>query len=130
MHEDPVPSESEETPQVAWTDGQLVRIENEWRKAQRAFAYHPIIGIAPLGGDPPHEYQIDYRVRSLAMNEMGELQYVDEVSMQIWLPPGFPNQAPVVRPMIDVFHPNISADGVFLTNLCQASDSLVDSSAC
>jgi hypothetical protein len=135
MWEDPVPSEpeelpfpepDEEPPPPVWTDGQLVRIENEWRKAQRAFAYHPILGISPVRGDPPYEYQLDFRMRSLVLNEMGELEYVDEVSMNVWLPPGFPNQAPVARPMVDVFHPNISADGVFLTQWWQPGDSLVD----
>lgn len=135
MWEDPVPpvegdAQPYEEPgppvEVAWTDGQIMRLENEWRKAQRAFAYHPIIGIAPLHGDPPFEYQIDYRVRSLIMNEEGQLQYVDGVSVHLWLPPGFPNQAPVARPMESVFHPNISPEGVSLTHSWQPTDSLVD----
>lgn len=118
--------ESQPAAELAWTDGQLMRLETEWRKAQRAFAYHPIIGMAPLCGDPPYEYQIDYRVRSLIMNENGELQFVNEVSIQVWLPPGFPNQAPVARPLTEVFHPNISPEGVSLTHLWQPTDTLID----
>ncbi|HWE03427.1 MAG TPA: hypothetical protein VG326_13565 [Tepidisphaeraceae bacterium] len=118
--------ERESAPNVAWTDGQLVRLENEWRRAQRSFAYHPSVGIAPLRGDPPYEYQVDFRVRTLMLNEAGDLQYVDEVSMHVWLPPGFPNQPPVVRPMAAVFHPNIAWEGVYLTRPWQTSDTLVD----
>ncbi len=84
---------------VAWTDGQIMRLENEWHRAQRSFAYHPALGVRPLRGDPPYEYQVDYRVRTLSLNEANELQYIDEVSMHMWLPPGFPNQPPVMRPM-------------------------------
>ncbi|HZK81664.1 MAG TPA: hypothetical protein VFC46_11365, partial [Humisphaera sp.] len=118
--------EPEPAPNVAWTDGQLMRLEKEWRGAQRSFAYHPAIGVVPLRGDPPYEYQIDFRVRTLMLNEAEELQYVDEVSMHMWLPPGFPNQPPVVRPMAAVFHPNIAWEGVYLTKPWQSSDTLVD----
>ncbi|HZL37141.1 MAG TPA: hypothetical protein VFC78_17610 [Tepidisphaeraceae bacterium] len=112
-----------------WTDGQLIRLENEWRRAQRSFAYHPSIGIAPLRGDPPHEYRLDFRVRTLVINEAGELQYVDSVSMHVWLPPGFPNQPPVVRPMVGVFHPNVVWEGVYITNPWQSTDTLVEFAA-
>ncbi|MDB5289754.1 MAG: hypothetical protein JWL69_995 [Phycisphaerales bacterium] len=111
---------------VAWTDGQLIRLENEWRKAQRAFAYHPFVGITPLRGDPPYEYQVDYRVRSLLLNEAGELQAVDTVAMHVWLPPGFPNQPPVVRPMAGVFHPNVAWEGVYLTSPWQPTSTLIE----
>ncbi|MDB5171451.1 MAG: hypothetical protein JWN51_224, partial [Phycisphaerales bacterium] len=111
---------------VAWTDGQLIRLENEWRRAQRSFAYHPFVGITPLRGDPPYEYQIDYRVRSLLLNEAGELQSVDSVAMHVWLPPGFPNQPPVVRPMAGVFHPNVAWEGVYLTSAWQPTSTLID----
>ncbi len=121
VFEEPAPA-----PNVAWTDGQLVRLENEWRRAQRSFAYHPAIGLLPLRGDPPYEYQIDFRVRTLMLNEAGDLQYVDEVSMHMWLPPGYPNQPPVVRPMSAVFHPNIAWEGVYTTRPWQTNDTLVD----
>ncbi|HET6246713.1 MAG TPA: hypothetical protein VFE47_03365 [Tepidisphaeraceae bacterium] len=110
---------------VTWTDGQLMRLENEFRKAQRSFAYHPVIGIRPLRGDPPYEYQVDYRLRTLVTNDAGELEYADAVSMHIWLPPGFPNQPPVVRPMAPVFHPNVAWEGIYLTRPWQPTDTLV-----
>lgn len=121
--------ENDPAARVAWTDGQLMRLESEWHRAQRAFAYHPVIGLSPLRGDPPHEYQLDFRTRSLVINEAGELQYVDQVSMHVWLPPGFPNQAPLTRPMAEIFHPNISYEGVFVTQLWQPTDTLVDYAA-
>ncbi|MDB5329475.1 MAG: hypothetical protein JWP03_626 [Phycisphaerales bacterium] len=124
---DPQPFEqSDPAANVAWTDGQLIRLENEWRRAQRSFAYHPYIGITPLRGDPPYEYQVDFRVRSLVLNEAGELQSVDTVAMHVWLPPGFPNQPPVARPMAGVFHPNVAWEGVYLTNPWQPTWTLPD----
>ncbi len=111
---------------IAWTDGQLVRLESEWRQAQRAFAYHPSVGITALEGDPPVEYQVDYKVHTLVLNEAGELQYADSVSVHVWMPPGFPNQPPLVRPMASVFHPNIAYEGVYFSTPWQAGESLVE----
>lgn len=136
MWDDSAPSVDDESQEAAepggehlWTDGQLMRLENEWRRAQRSFAYHPAIGIMPLRGDPPFEYQLDFRVRTLVLNDAGELQYVDDISMHVWLPPGFPNEAPVVRPMTGVFHPNVTWDGIYLSNSWQSTDTLVDLAA-
>ena len=99
---------------VRWSEGQLVRLENEWRRLQRSFAYHPHIGISPLKGDPPDEYRIDYTVRTLVMNAGDPLQFVSQASVHVWLPPNFPFGPPLVRPMHAVFHPNVVPDGIAL----------------
>jgi hypothetical protein len=33
-------------------------------------------------------------------------------SVHIWLPPGYPHEAPVVRPVEALFHPNVTMDGI------------------
>src|SRR5687768_16256388 len=38
---------------ISWTSDQLVRLEHEWRRLQRSFAYHPSVKITPLAGNPP-----------------------------------------------------------------------------
>lgn len=111
---------------IAWTDGQLIRLEREWRQAQRAYAYHPHVGITALQGDPPTEYQVDYKVNTLVMDDDGNLQYAQTLSVHVWMPPGFPNQPPLVRPMASVFHPNIAYEGVYFSTPWQSSDTLVN----
>src|SRR4051794_12487943 len=92
---------------VAWSQDQMLRLENEWRRLQRSYAYHQAIRVRPLHGDPADEYQVDFQVRTLIVNEAGELAYAESCPVHIWLPPGFPHQAPIIRPMIGVFHPNV-----------------------
>jgi hypothetical protein len=111
---------------VAWSEAQLARLGAEWRSVLRAFAYHPFVAISALRGEPPTQYRVDFRVRSLVLNDAEQLQYVQTVPMEIWLPPGYPTQEPLVRPLAAVFHPNISYDAVRFGTAWQMTDTLVD----
>lgn len=108
---------------VAWSDEQLMRLENEWRRLQRAFAYHPHVRVVPLQGDPPEQYQIEYRLRSLSMGKSGQLEYVTSCAVHIWLAPRFPQEPPLVRPVGTAFHPNIVAEGVKIDRAWTSSTS-------
>ena len=70
--------------------------------------------VTPLAGNPPGEFQIDYKLRTLEQDAAGQLVFVDECSVHLWLPPQFPLAAPVARPMTKVFHPNVSDEGIHL----------------
>ncbi|MDB5322739.1 MAG: hypothetical protein JWN40_4370 [Phycisphaerales bacterium] len=97
---------------IAWSPEQLVRLEHEWRQLQRNFAYHPHVRVIPMPGNPPAEYQVEFRARTLYIREDGQLDYIAAPSVHIWLPPGYPHEAPVVRPVEALFHPNVTMDGI------------------
>lgn len=113
-------------PLLNWSQDQLVRLEYEWRRLQRAFAYHPYLRIVSMRDDPPGEYEIEFKVRTLAVGESGELEYADAAPVRVWLPPSFPYSPPAVRPLTGLFHPNISWQGVHLSSWWQPTDTLVD----
>jgi ubiquitin-protein ligase len=104
----------------------LIRLEYEWRKLQRSFAYHPHIRIVSMQDDPPDEYEIEFRVRTLCVGESGQLEYTDIVPMRVELPASFPYVSPVVRPHKGLFHPNVSWEGIHLSSAWQPTDTLVD----
>ena len=120
----PPPSQAP-APLLNWSDDQLVRLEYEWRRLQRAFAYHPYVQIVSMRDDPPGEYEIAFRVRTLAVGESGELEYADSAPVRVWLPPSFPYSPPVVRPLTGLFHPNVSWQGIHLSSWWQPTDTLV-----
>jgi hypothetical protein len=99
----------------AWSSAQLVRLEAEWRGLRRAFAFHPHVEVFPLAGDPPAEYQVLFKVTTLGVDAAGQLAYVSTMPVHVWLPPHFPREAPVVRPMEPTFHPNVSMEWVHLS---------------
>ncbi len=111
---------------IAWSQEQMLRLENEWRRLQRSFAYHSAVRVQPLHGDPPDEYQIDFQVRTLIVDESGALAYTETCPVHIWLPPGFPFHAPLVRPMIGVFHPNVTMDAIYLSQPWTTTTTLAD----
>lgn len=111
---------------VAWSQAQLERLRAEWLGVRRAFAYHPFVAISALRGDPPLQYRADFRVRSLAIDSAEQLQYVDMAPIEIWIPPGYPTQPPLVRPLSGIFHPNISHDALNFTGDWQSANTLLD----
>ncbi len=46
------------------------------------------------------------------MPEGGNLEYTPSSAVHIWLPPAFPHEPPLVRPISALFHPNVAADGI------------------
>ena len=114
------------TPAAEPAPKEVARVESEWRQLRRAFAYHPFVDVVPLSGDPPVEYQVQYKVTTLAINEAGELAYVTACPVHVWLPPQFPHVAPVVRPMTTAFHPNVAMEWVHLNQPWYPEASLVD----
>lgn len=105
------------SPVANWSDDQLARLEFERRRLQRSFAFHPHIKVTPLDGDPPAEYEVEFRTRTLCVgDESGELEFIEPVRLRVWLPPGFPHSAPRVRPLRGLFHPNLSWEGVHLSD--------------
>ncbi len=93
---------------------------------QRAFAYHPFITILPLSGEPPEQYEIAYRVRTLAMGEDQTLRYIKRASVHLWLGPDFPDAAPLARPMAELFHPNIAPQAIRIGDDWSARRTLTD----
>jgi ubiquitin-protein ligase len=110
--------------ETAWSSEQLTRLEGEWRRLQRSFAFHPHVSVHPLRGDPPSEYQVDFRLKTLLIDESGQLQYADGASVHIWLPPQFPHDPPLVRPMSGLFHPNVSWEGFHLQSAWKPAETL------
>ena len=109
---------------IAWSPEQQIRLEYEWRQLQRAFAYHPHIRIVPVQGNPPAEYEVEFKTRALYIREDGQLDYITSPSIHIWLPPGYPHETPVVRPMHALFHPNMTMEGIGLNPAWEATRTL------
>lgn len=102
------------------------RPRDEWRRLQRSYAYHPFVSILPLEGEPPTAYQIDYSVRTLRIDEAGQLGYAPTCSVQMTLPDDFPRQPPHVAPLQAIFHPNVDLESVQIFPAWTATSTLVD----
>jgi hypothetical protein len=81
-----------------------------------SFAFHPAIRVSPIGGGEatPSAFDVEYRLRTLVTTGEGPLAYVDSSTVRVELPPAFPNAPPILRPISRLFHPNASAEQVFI----------------
>lgn len=114
-------------PFVRWSAEQRVRLDYERRLLQRNFAYHPYVRVRPVAIDAATgEYEVQFRTRTLCVGESGQLEYTDTATLHVWVPPEFPRSAPQARPVNGLFHPNISWEGIHLSNGWRSSDTLAD----
>ena len=113
-------------PMSIWTPEQLIRLEYEWNRIQRSYAYHPSVRVQPIEGDPPTEYQVEYQVRTLVIDDAGQLTYAASCAVRVRLGPNFPNEEPIVRPLSAVFHPNAATEQLQIMPPWQPTNTLVD----
>ena len=102
------------------------RLADLWREAQRAYAYHPFVQIVPIEGNPPTIFQIEYRARTLVVDETGMLGYSPNCFVEVTLPGDFPNAPPHVKPMQSIFHPNVEMESVKIVPEWNAANTLAD----
>ena len=120
-----LPSEAP-PPDPSWSSAQLNRLQFDWQNAVRCYAYHPFVRIVSLHGEPPTEYEIEFRVRTLEIDSEGRLGYADACSIKLSLPTDFPHGPPHVRPMQAIFHPNIDNESIQIFPAWKPSLTLVD----
>ena len=109
-----------------WSSDQMVRLQYEWRRLQRSYAFHPIVRVLPVEGDPPSVYQVDYRLRTLEINSTGQLGYAATCSVQFVLPADFPQAPPLVKPLFLSFHPNVDSEQIQIVPPWTPSTTLID----
>jgi ubiquitin-protein ligase len=81
--------------------------------------------VAGVSGNPPDRYQIVFRVRSLRENGQ-EIVLANEHYVEIVLPSTYPRDAPFVRMLTPVFHPNIAPHAVCIGDHWTAGQSLAE----
>jgi len=84
---------------------------------------HPRLKLIQQHGDPPERYQIEFRIRSLRMQDS---QLVDAKShiVEIHLPRNYPRTPPQCRMLTPVFHPNIAPHAICVGDHWSPGESL------
>jgi len=102
----------------------LKRLMADYRRFSDVFKDHPRIAIRKVYGNPPEKYELEYKVRSL-VSRGGQIEPKEAHVVEIFLPLGYPRQAPVCRMLTPVFHPNIAPHAVCIGDHWAAGESLV-----
>lgn len=101
----------------------LRRLTSDYEKLQKYSRLHPRIKLLQVDGDPPEQYQLGYRIRSLRMVN-GELESIKDHIVEISLPRNYPRTPPQCRMLTPVFHPNIAPHAICVGDHWSAGESL------
>jgi hypothetical protein len=89
----------------------LRRLQADHDALRRLAHLHPRIEIEGVFGNPPERYRLKLKVRSL--RERGAVvETADEHRLEVTMPRGYPRDAPLLRMLTPVFHPNIAPHAV------------------
>lgn len=84
---------------------------------------HPRLRLIQTAGEPPEQYQIEYRIKSL--RQVGDdLQQVKSHMVEISLPRNYPRTPPQCRMLTPVFHPNIAPHAICVGDHWSAGEPL------
>ena len=102
------------------------RLRRDFEKIQAELAGSEFVMVKVLAGDPPNHYQATYRLNGLMWSDAeGEARPISEHLVEIFLPLGYPKQAPRCTMRTPVWHPNIG-DYVCIGDFWSAGVALVD----
>jgi ubiquitin-protein ligase len=101
----------------------LRRLQSDYESMRRLARLHPRITVEGVIGNPPDRYRLVLRVRSLR-ERGGAIEPADEHRLEIVLPQGYPRDAPLVRMLTPVFHPNIAPHAVCVGDHWSAAEPL------
>src|SRR5262252_10204597 len=101
----------------------LRRLKADHEVVRRLARLHPKIEIEGVFGNPPERYRLRLKVKSL--REQGDaLTTVDDHRLEVFMPRGYPRDAPLCRMLTPVFHPNIAPHAVCIGDHWTASEPL------
>jgi predicted Zn finger-like uncharacterized protein len=89
----------------------LRRLTADYEKLQDFVRRHPRLKLVSASGEPPEQYQLEYRIRSLRQTGEG-LEFVGSHTVEITLPRDYPRMPPQCRMLTPVFHPNIAPHAI------------------
>jgi ubiquitin-protein ligase len=89
----------------------LRRLAADYEKLREFVRRHPRLKLVSASGEPPEQYQLEYRIRSLRQTPDG-VEFVGSHTVEITLPRDYPRMPPQCRMLTPVFHPNIAPHAI------------------
>ncbi|WP_166820641.1 ubiquitin-conjugating enzyme E2 [Thalassoroseus pseudoceratinae] len=102
----------------------LRRLQADFDKLADYLVRHPRLRLVEANGDPPEQYRIEYRIRSLRQAADDEIEPMTKHQVEISLPRNYPRTAPQCRMLTPVFHPNIAPHAICVGDHWSAGEPL------
>lgn len=101
----------------------LRRLQADYENLLDYIRRHPRLRLIQTAGEPPEQYQVEYRIKSL--RQVGDdLQPIKSHIVEISLPRNYPRTPPQCRMLTPVFHPNIAPHAICVGDHWSAGEPL------
>lgn len=102
------------------------RLQRDYEKVLAELSGSEYASVRVVAGDPPNHYQVTYRVSGLMWNDaQANTIPISEHIVDIYMPLGYPKQAPRCTMKTPIWHPNIG-DYVCIGDYWSAGVTLVN----
>ncbi|WP_457573427.1 hypothetical protein [Desulfolithobacter sp.] len=102
------------------------QLATDFEQVQQTLELYPNITIVRTSGDPPDQYEIEYRLRGYVTSADGSVTVGERHLIRIDLPFGYPHFAPTVKPLSPIFHPDIDPDAIRIADYWEKNPSLAE----
>lgn len=102
------------------------RLIKDHEKVIQTIRKYGNIFLVNTSGDPPDEYDIEYKVRGYALTTDGKIVIRKHHRIKIKIPFGYPHFPPTVKPLSPIFHPAVDDYVMPIANYWEENKSLPD----
>lgn len=102
------------------------QLVDDFEQLQSSLELYPKVTIVNTEGQPPDNYEIEYTLRGYAKGADGAVSITNVHRVLISLPFGYPHFAPTVKPLTNIFHPDVDPAAIRIADHWQHNPSLAD----
>lgn len=102
------------------------RLIEDHQKVIQTIRKYTNIFLVNTSGDPPDEYDIEYKVRGYALTTDGKVITRKHHRLKIKIPFGYPHFPPTIKPLSPIFHPAVDDYVMPIASYWEENKSLPD----
>lgn len=100
------------------------KLIDDHKKVVETIRKYKNIFLINTSGDPPDEYDIEYKVRGYSLTTDGRVIISKHHRIKIKIPFGYPHFPPTIKPLSPIFHPEVDDYVVPIANYWEEKKSL------
>lgn len=103
-----------------------LQLAEDYEQLNNLLESHPHISIVKTEGQPPDNYEIEYKIRGYVKDTDNTINVGTNHKIRISLPFGYPHFAPIAKPLTPIFHPDFDPAAIRIADQWQLHPSLAE----
>ncbi len=102
------------------------QLAEDYEQLKSTLELYPKVNIISTEGQPPDNYEIEYALQGYVKGSDGSVTIEHTHRVRISLPFGYPHFPPSVKPITNIFHPDVDPAAIRIADKWQENPSLAD----